>query len=432
MLGGKAFAMLAGLLTSVILARLLAVEQLGAYFLILSIVGVFAGVGQFGLGQAALLLVARALGEGRPEFAIRAARTILLLSVCAACGMSFAYWCVGNRLATDVFRSEWIKNFTWLIPFLIVFSILQMVLTEIFRGFHNIRHATIWGVITPPSLIFLGVLAGLLSGQISLAYVLSINLLGIATAAILATTFLSLRHFALFRKELIGLNLITPVSAPLFAVGLIGVVAQLDLWVVGWIFTERDAAIYGAAMKLVSLVIMPLTIVNGFLPPIIAELYAKGDKSKLERVLRISATLTGAPSLLFLIIFIAAAGPILGIVYGAPYKDGASILILLSLGHLINVLSGSCGYTLLMSGHQALVMRISLASNLVAVLVGVLMVKLWGVNGVAIAVALAVVLQNVLAVIFVKRRIGISTGFSFSYLSPGYFRVLIGYKNGRT
>ena len=43
---------------------------------------------------------------------------------------------------------------------------------------------------------------------------------------------------------------------------------------VGGFGSQEDVAIYEAALRLVSVVTMPLVIIYGFVPPLIAEMYA--------------------------------------------------------------------------------------------------------------------------------------------------------------
>lgn len=429
-LSGRVVALLVGLMTTAILTRSLTVQEVGAYFLILSVVGVASSIGQVGLGQAALLLVARSLGEGRLVYAQQAARTIMLLGFCSAVAVSFSCWLIGGWLATDLFSSPLIQAFVWCLPLLTAASVMQGIGIETLRGFHDIRRATIWGVVISPVLIFLGVALARVFGNIDLSYVLQLNVLVASSLAILAIPFFVHRHLFLFRRELISFVAVMRVSLPLFVLALLGVVSQLDLWVVGWAFSEKDAAVYGACTRLVLLIAMPLTIANGFLPPIIAELHAKGERETLERVLRMSATLIGAPSLLALAILMSAPKFILGLVYGEQFQEGSTILVLLGIGHAVNVLSGSCGYVLVMSGHQALLMKLTLVSSVLAISLGVVLTKIWAVSGVAAAVALFMAIQNLMAMAMIKRKLRISTAFSFGYLSVKNLRELLRYKYG--
>ena len=52
------------------------------------------------------------------------------------------------------------------------------------------------------------------------------------------------------------------------------VLLSADVWILG--FFDQDVAVYGMASRLVTFVAMPLLVVNLVLPPIVAEMYARG------------------------------------------------------------------------------------------------------------------------------------------------------------
>jgi O-antigen/teichoic acid export membrane protein len=87
----------------------------------------------------------------------------------------------------------------------------------------------------------------------------------------------------------------------------------------------------------VFVVTMPLVIIYGFVPPLLAEMYAQGSREELEHTIRSLATLAGIPCFLASVGCIFFAGPILGLVYGNYYREGALVLALLSVGLLTTV-----------------------------------------------------------------------------------------------
>jgi O-antigen/teichoic acid export membrane protein len=166
-------------------------------------------------------------------------------------------------------------------------------------------------------------------------------------------------------------------------------------------------------------------IVNLVLPPIVAEMYARGQTGRLERTLRTFSTLAGVPSLLVLIVFMLLGGPILGVVYGArlfppgslAIHQGAVVLVLLSAAKLTAVWAGSCGLVLQFTGHQTSMLRVSLLTSPLFFVVAILATQRYGPVGVACAVAVTTALQNVIMVLVAKRKTGMWTHVMFS-LAP--------------
>jgi O-antigen/teichoic acid export membrane protein len=126
----------------------------------------------------------------------------------------------------------------------------------------------------------------------------------------------------------------------------------------------------------------------------------------------------GVPSLLLLITFMLLAGKILGL-YGSAYQSGTAVLVLLilSVGKLAAVWSGSCGAVLQFTGHQKSLLRVNLLISPLFVIGALLVVREYGPIGVASMSAAGLVLQNVVMVMVAKRKTGIWTHVSLS-LSP--------------
>lgn len=306
---------------------------------------------------------------------------------------------------------------------------IQELFAESFLGFHDVRLTTLFGSIAVGgsaglimrALLLTSLLTLWWSGdQTTLTTVLLIMLGSGSITALTAGWLLYARTASLPglqgpKAPRIGLGEMIGVSGPLLVTSLAQfVLVYSDIWILAAFRSQEEVAIYGAAARFVILVTMPLMIVNAVLPPVIAELYARGERGRLERTLRPVASLAGIPALLALAAFAVAGGPILGLVYGDFYRSGALVLALLSLGKLTTVWTGSCGLTLQMTGHQKLMMWISISTGLLFVAGALLVVRDYGTTGVASMGAASLVLQNVLMVLVARRKTGMWTHVMFS------------------
>jgi O-antigen/teichoic acid export membrane protein len=160
------------------------------------------------------------------------------------------------------------------------------------------------------------------------------------------------------------------------------------------------------------------------IPPIIAELYAQRKTRQLERAMRAGATFAGLPAFGVLLIFLLFGPWVLGTIFGPAYRDGATILAILSIGRLYAIWTGAAGAALMMTGHERAMMTITLTCGALSVLVGIACAYLWGAIGIACSTASIQILQNSLQMAFVRRRLGIWTMIYFSpfeiyrYLRP--------------
>jgi O-antigen/teichoic acid export membrane protein len=425
-----------GIVTNALLARMLSPQEFGAYFLALSIVSLGAVVGSFGLPKTAVRLVAENMGLERVGRARRVIFTVLGLGVVGTLAASLIYLLViGDLIGKYLFHSPLLVGVTGLIAGWIAISIVQEITAETFRGFHDIRWATLLGGLATGGksgglvmrILLLGLVAliWVKSGETDLQTVMLVCI-GSGSVSVLLSGWLlwgkvSSLGSKVAEEEPVSPKEVLDDAIPFLVIALTAfVLLSSDIWILGVLGSGRDVAVYGAASRLVTFVAMPLLIVNLVLPPIVAEMYAQGKTARLERTLRTFSTLAGVPSLLVLVGFMLLGGPIMGLVYGKPiYQSGTAVLVLLilSAAKLVAVWSGSCGLVLQFTGHQTSMLRVSLLTSPLFFVVAILATWRYGPVGVASAAALTTTVQNVIMVLLAKRKTGMWTHVMFS-LSP--------------
>ena len=104
--------------------------------------------------------------------------------------------------------------------------------------------------------------------------------------------------------------------------------------------------------------------------------------------------------------------PILGL-FGEEFKNGYLSLLILIVGQLVNALSGSVGYIMVMTGKQkqaSIVFAISAALNII---MNLIFIPIFGIAGAAAARAASLILWNVTLVFYIRNRLDLnSTIFS--------------------
>jgi O-antigen/teichoic acid export membrane protein len=423
---GKVFTATSRLAATGLLARLLTQEEMGAFGLAFSLVAAGAMVSHLGLQQAVVRLVAESVGKGRPARAR------------AAIGVAFRYCGLGN-LGVAAFLvlggGAWLAAAVWDSPLLAASMVgvavwialwsFQLLASETFRGFQDLRSATIFGgMITWPLVLALLGLVRLVEGQASFGQVILVFIGCTATSLLLGVILLRRKVRSLPRGSSLGSGEVLSISLPLWINAITALaLGQIDLWILGAFVTKQQVAVYFAAMQLVSLVFMSLLLVNLVVPPFIAELYARGEKQRLQRVLRTTATFAGVPASLVLVAYVLFGATLLGLVYGPAFRAGATVLAVLSVGRLVNVFTGSCGMTLIMTGHQKPLMCITLVTSALTVGSCLLAVRPYGMIGVASAVTGGTILQNVAMLLAARRLTGVWTHMALPRLRD--FRALI-------
>jgi O-antigen/teichoic acid export membrane protein len=181
---------------------------------------------------------------------------------------------------------------------------------------------------------------------------------------------------------------------------------QTDIIMIGALSGAKQAGFYASASKIAILTNFFLSALDFIIAPMISRFYARNDLESLQRmtviVCRILLILT-----IPLIFFIILTGKWILSLFGSEFAVAYNALIILIVGKFVNVLTGPAGFLLSMTGQQNIITLIVGASALVNILLNLLFIPFWGINGAALATTCSIIIWKVLAVIFVKRRIGI-------------------------
>jgi O-antigen/teichoic acid export membrane protein len=182
--------------------------------------------------------------------------------------------------------------------------------------------------------------------------------------------------------------------------------AQLDLLLVGVLATSADVATYAVPFRLALFVGFPLIVVNQVVPPLIASWHAGGRVERLERTLRATAGLALIGAIGIALVYAVGGKVIISELFGAKYEDGFTVLLILSFGQVLQTYAGSCGFALMMTGHQRAYAWLLGVSTVVTAGLDVALYQLWGIEGIAVATAVSLTLQNFVQAWLLRRLTG--------------------------
>ena len=406
------------LVLNAVLARVLGHDELGGYFLVFSMVTIMSTIAQMGLDRTVVRLVAAARGTGHPGRARRA--VVLVFAICTVSSFILAAVLIlglGHFLAVDIYDSQAVAGVVGLAAAWVVVKALLALSAETFRGFQRFWPATVYSGMAVDALLLV-VFSGLWVAGVhpSLREAVVISVVATALALVVAGFGIARAAAALHGEGDAGTREILSISTPLLitSVASFMVGTGVDLWVVGHFTSLSDVALYGAASRLVFFVAAPFIVVSQVVPPIIAELYARGEKHELERALRSVSTLAGIPAAAVLLTFLVAGPFVMGLVYGPFFREGATVLAILSCARLVAVCTGSSGATLMMTGHQRTMMGLTVGTGILSLTAEILLAPRYGITGVAAATCGAQTMQNLLQLTYARIRVGIWTHAEFS------------------
>jgi O-antigen/teichoic acid export membrane protein len=263
-----------------------------------------------------------------------------------------------------------------------------------------------------PLLIIVGVVALELVGHgvLTPTTALGANVVGVAVAFVVGALFLKRAlpvalhsvHSEFVTREWLRASL------PMMLISGVWVANNyITVLMVGTLDGSSAAGVYSVAQKGAELIVILLYATNMPLAPAIARLYARGDMQGLEHTTERMARATLLVSAPIALAFMVFPGVYLDI-FGAGFHTGATALMILALGQLINAAAGPSATALVMTGHERAAVRPVAAGVLANVAIAALLVPLLGVAGGAIAFASSLIIWNTGFVMLARRLVGIN------------------------
>jgi O-antigen/teichoic acid export membrane protein len=196
-------------------------------------------------------------------------------------------------------------------------------------------------------------------------------------------------------------------GVPLLIGALLFLLIQMSGTLMLGIWAENtDVSRYAIAWRTATLISFVLFAVNTIAQPKFAELHARNDMQALAATAHRATLLMTVFAAPVFLILLAAPGYIMS-VFGSDFSAGATTLQILSVGQFINVVAGSVGVLLVMSGHERDFRNVQIIVAIVVLTLNVMLIPRYGDVGAALAAASALIVQNVLFGYFVWIRLGI-------------------------
>jgi len=196
-----------------------------------------------------------------------------------------------------------------------------------------------------------------------------------------------------------------------FAVGQSGGFANssVDLWVAAWLLPGIPTSLFGAAQRLSQLVLIPSTSLQVVFSPAISRLSHAGDRERLERLLRTGSTIAVAGAGLLALPLLVAPEQILTRMFGPAYDAALPVLVWLTVGYLMNSVSGLSGITLSMSHHEGTVATVQWVTLAVRTAGAIVAAAFFGIVELAAWSAISTVFMYALMWWQARRLVGVST-----------------------
>ncbi|SFQ51407.1 oligosaccharide flippase family protein [Parafilimonas terrae] len=180
---------------------------------------------------------------------------------------------------------------------------------------------------------------------------------------------------------------------------------QLMLGVMG---SNEDVGILNLCVKYGMLSSLSLQAINTISAPKFSEYFFNKDYKNLAKNFRSTTKIIFWTTFPIVTCFIIFPSFFLNIM-GKSFSSGSLALVLLSVAALINVMTGSVGILLQMTGHQKIVQNVLLISVVIEVFLNAILIPSYGVTGAAIASISGTSIRNFSLSYYVKKYFGFNS-----------------------
>ena len=403
--------LMSGYLLTLIIANLFGADGLGDYVLSITVLRLFTLLSKLGLDTTSIKFIASFASQNKWTSIFKFRNKVVFILIISSIFFSFLLYTLSQPIA-DLINAQ--VKYIKLNSFFILPMSFFMLHYQSLRGLKRIAEFSFFYRMSQSLFTVVSVLIiyyFIQDNEVPI-YAYLVSLLLVSVLAFLSFRYnLNKKSYGKESAEMqiLKYSQILKISIPLmFAQSVQFIMAWTDKLMLGSMTTTVDVGVYHTAFKLSMFAAVALMSVNSIASPKFAEMFAKKDFLGLKKVVHQSTKMIFWSSFPLVIVFFMFPDFLLGL-FGEEFKVGVTAFIFLSCGRLISSFSGSVGNILQMTGNQNIYAIILLIGAILNVVLNLILIPLYGINGAAIASMSSLIVWNLSMVLVVKQKFGFYT-----------------------
>jgi O-antigen/teichoic acid export membrane protein len=415
----------------VVLAQMVSQAQVDTFYLALSIFGALALFADFGFRGSIIRYVPYFLGQSEKTKINMLLKIAYLSSTILAIIVSAIIFFYSEQIADFFIKPDLAEVLRLFSPYLLLTALFYLN-GSFLNGMKRIRDQSVLLVfqngsklvLTLALIFFLG--ANLFS--LTIAFLLSMLVAIVFSLFLLKKPFFEIasekkekEDYSSLLRDVLPFGIMISIISSFWML-----INYTDRIMIGYFLPEGAVAIYTFATSLAMLIMIFPSAITAIFFPLVSGLFGEGKKDEMKNV-----ALTSVRWLLFIImplalVLLAFPETLLDMFYGSDYSVGGIALAIFTLGLLIRSLS--IMHALVLAGMRLVRIEIKVAaiSASANVLLNLIMIPLFGIEGAAAASACAFATATFLFVHYVKREVGFGIPNStIKSLIAGFIALLL-------
>jgi len=398
---GKLFAVLANIL----LARYFGAKLYGEYVYVYSYILVFAVFASFGLDQGLVKFIPELEIEGEEtgEFVtVASIFSILISSIFLS-----LLWIFSKPISEYILGSANYQNMVVFQSGFIMIYAQILVLSGALQSTNRITLFAFARTLMPEVIFVISILLSLCINSVNANYIIISRYFSFVIT-LASIVFLCRYNFAKikrinFKKYILFIKF---ASTVVLISSMNIIINKLNIFLVGHFLDPKSVGIFNSAAQIALLISFLLVSINQVFSPKIAKYYAEKDINSIQQYYsKINYTMMFVSVIIIVVIMLF--GKLILSIFGDEYVSAYNILIVLSIGQLINGITGPCGVILTVTGNAIFNVYINIFMMILITILDLYFIPRFGMIGAAIVSSLSVSITNILKVIIMYKKTGI-------------------------
>jgi len=316
----------------------------------------------------------------------------------------FGYSCynfIGDLLSRE---NVIVKNYVWYI----FAAAVSMAYFEVFFAWSKAQMQTVFGNFLKEVFHRLGIMVLLFAVFLEYItvdqFILYVILVYVFRMVVMMLYAFSIRLPVFTLKRIDNLSSIIKYSALIIIAGSIAtVILDLDKFMIGQYIAIEKVAYYSVAIFIATVIAVPQRAMHQIMLPLTAQYLNDKNKTALEDLYkRSSFNLYLISGFIFILIIINVNQ--LYMIIPEEFRNGLTVVFLISTAKLSDTVLGNNNAILFNSDYYRMVLVFGVILTVLVVILNMIFIPLYGINGSAFATFIAVVIYNTIKVLFIKKK----------------------------
>ncbi|MCF8008979.1 MAG: flippase [Halanaerobiales bacterium] len=401
---GKIISTIIGFFFSLMAARFMGAEVYGKLTYTFTIIILLSVFTRLGLTQGLVQFVSKLTEQNKEERNSLVTFSIFIVTLISIIFTFFLYK-YSNYVAVNILNNKDLSILIKIMSPLIIFLSLNGLSTGIYRGIKTIRYNVFGSILFSSIKLLLVIIFGYMGFKIyglALTYHISI----IITVIYLYYKIKKLKLIGKISKTYFSSYIdILKFSYPLLMSGLLHFfINKIDIFMIGYYLSSTDVGVYTIALKVGTLTSFVLFSFNTIFAPNIASLYHNEKMSKLKKLYQVITKWIFAINIFVFSLILLLSKDIMT-VFGPEFIIGATALILVAIGQVVNAGVGTAGSVNVMTGYPKSELYISIVVFVINISLNYILIPIYGINGAAIASLISVAVMNFMRLYILYKRL---------------------------